>query len=184
MRKLLPSKFEYVLYRSEDLPQPDVTDLEIEVIGPGQKTNAGQRQCLDVFHLSALNLMMFRGLISKKTCWVFLAKMSGQYCHYTFVTAAKRYAKVFPVIVEPKAILVGPCFTDESVRGRGIYPRVVQYAVNLLQQQGFGPFYIHTDTTNIASIRGMEKARFIRAGVWRGWRCLRNMVVVSHKVEA
>jgi GNAT superfamily N-acetyltransferase len=48
--------------------------------------------------------------------------------------------------------------TDESFRGQGIAPRLIQYAAYKLQQQGMGPLYARIWHSNKPSIRAFRKA--------------------------
>lgn len=58
---------------------------------------------------------------------------------------------------------IGPCFTDPEHRGRGIYPNVLR---SICKNTGNKDtvFYMIVDETNTASIRGIEKAGFVRCG--------------------
>jgi hypothetical protein len=60
---------------------------------------------------------------------------------------------------------------------------MLQYIVARLEGDGFGPFYIHTDTGNTASIRGMVKAGFACMGVWKGYRLPLGLHTRSERVE-
>ena len=54
---------------------------------------------------------------------------------------------------------IGPCWTNPSFRGRGIYPYVLQQII-----RGKGRYWMIVDDKNNPSIRGVEKAGFQRAG--------------------
>lgn len=59
---------------------------------------------------------------------------------------------------------IGPCWTDELYRGQQIYPYVIQKIVELFKNDA-AFFYMVVDEKNIASIRGIEKAGFIKVGI-------------------
>jgi RimJ/RimL family protein N-acetyltransferase len=181
IRTLLPRRFEWVLYRTAQLPPPDVSDLTIEVVEPRQALTPPQHAYLArrVRRLSLWYLLRWR---RQGQGWLFLVRSADRYCHYTFVTPGHRYRRLFPIITEPRALLIGPCLTEAELRGRAIYPRVLQHVVATLAECGYGPFYIDTSLDNVASIRGMEKAGFKRCGVWRGRRALGNLLVCSRRV--
>lgn len=65
----------------------------------------------------------------------------------------------FPFLKDSKNIQIGPCFTKESVRGKGIYPMVVHYICKREKTSGSDIYMIIRDE-NTASIKGAEKAGF------------------------
>jgi len=58
---------------------------------------------------------------------------------------------------------VGPCWTDEKYRGKGIYKYVIQLAVEKFSKDN-ASFYMIVDEKNISSIRGIEKSGFVKIG--------------------
>lgn len=58
---------------------------------------------------------------------------------------------------------IGPCFTYPEYRGQGIYPNILR---TICQQIGSDDttFYMIVDEENKPSIRGIEKAGFIKCG--------------------
>lgn len=56
---------------------------------------------------------------------------------------------------------IGPCATAKEYRGRGIYPMVLKH---VLAHGGYSEYYMLVHDTNTASIRGIEKAGFVRIG--------------------
>lgn len=59
---------------------------------------------------------------------------------------------------------IGPCFTYPKHRGKGIYPYVLRHICNSFGNSDT-TFYMIVDDANIASIKGIEKAGFIKYGV-------------------
>jgi RimJ/RimL family protein N-acetyltransferase len=176
VRTLLPRRYNWVLYRASRLPRPDITDLSVEVVEPRQPLTPAQCAYLGR-HIRRFNLWYLLRWQRSGQGWLFLVRCSAEYGHYTFVTPGRRYRRFFSIITEPRALLIGPCLTEPGLRGRTIYPRVLQHVVGLLGERGYGPFYIDTSLDNVASIRGMEKAGFTRCGVWSGTRVLWNLLV-------
>lgn len=58
---------------------------------------------------------------------------------------------------------IGPCYTYPAFRGKGIYPKVLS---EICRRRGndTSSFYMIVDETNLPSIRGIEKAGFVRCG--------------------
>jgi RimJ/RimL family protein N-acetyltransferase len=172
-----------VVYRIDDLPAADLSDLEVQAVGPGETPDAEQREFLRS-HYSAVMLWYLLRWNRRGRGWLFLARSGGKLCHYTWVKPARGAWAVRSLTRgEPDAILVGPCMTQAEARGRSIYPRVLRQAVHTLRAQGHGPFYIYAATTNAPSLRGIEKAGFRRLGVYTGRRALFNLLVRGRLVE-
>ena len=72
----------------------------------------------------------------------------------------------FPFMQEDD-LEIGPCWTSESNRGRGIYPAVLQY-IFLEESQENRKFFMMISPDNIASIRGVLRAGFKEYG--RGFK--------------
>ncbi|HET6429728.1 MAG TPA: hypothetical protein VFJ30_15030 [Phycisphaerae bacterium] len=181
VRLLGPRSFQYVLWRAESSPAPELGEIAIERVGSGDDLSDPQRAFLRR-RIRALTLWRLMRWPRAGEGWVFLGRWDGEYCHYSFVTAARRYRKVFPVMEGGRALLIGPCLTDERFRGRSIFPRVLQHIVSTLSGQGVGPFYIHAAPGNHASLRAIEKAGFSRLGTWAGTRWLFDARVRSERV--
>lgn len=58
---------------------------------------------------------------------------------------------------------IGPCYTYPAFRGNGIYPKVLS---EICRRRGnnTSSFYMIVDETNLPSIKGIEKAGFVRCG--------------------
>jgi len=181
VRFLCPRAFEYVLWRADSLPAPDLPELAVERVGPGQELSAPERAFLRR-HIGWTTLWRLMRWPKAGKGWLFLGRWDGQYCHYSFVTVARRYRKVFPVMEGERALLIGPCLTDERFRGRSIFPGVLRHIVSTLAGEVAGPFYIHATADNHASLRAIEKAGFSRVGTWAGTRWMLNARVRSERV--
>jgi RimJ/RimL family protein N-acetyltransferase len=169
------------VYRAESLRPADMTGLAVEVLGPGDRMQPDQREFLGR-HSSTLALWYLLRWRRRGCGWVLFGRIERRLCHYTFVTPARRYRRMIPLLKEPRALLIGPCLTEEEFRGRAIYPRVLGAAVGMLRERGWGPFYIHTNPLNAASVRGIEKAGFTRCGVWDIRRVFFNLWVSSRRI--
>lgn len=181
IRSLLPRRFEWVLFRAETLPEPNLAGLEVVRFGPGEPVGHAEYAWLrDRF--SRLSLWYLLSRHRRGGGWVFLARCEGKLCHYTLLGPAARFRRRFPTI-DTNALLIGPCLTTSDFRGRAIYPRMIQHVVHSLHREGHGPFLIHTDTTNYPSVCGIEKAGFVRCGVWAGRRALFGAWVNSKRLS-
>lgn len=56
---------------------------------------------------------------------------------------------------------IGPCYTSESFRGKGIYPFVLN---QIISDNPNANYYMFIDEKNFSSIRGVEKAGFMLIG--------------------
>lgn len=58
---------------------------------------------------------------------------------------------------------IGPCFTMASHRGKGIYPAVLKAICDEYKSEGID-FYMVVAEDNTPSVRGIEKAGFVKCG--------------------
>lgn len=58
---------------------------------------------------------------------------------------------------------IGPCYTYPTFRGKGIYPKVLSEICRRRANDTLS-FYMIVDETNFSSIKGIEKAGFVRCG--------------------
>lgn len=61
---------------------------------------------------------------------------------------------------------IGPCYTYPDFRGKGIYPKVLHQICSRMAKNN-SVFYMIVDENNKPSIKGIEKAGFIRCGTVR-----------------
>jgi len=177
---ILPTRSNWVAYVCDGSPAiPETAGLQVMAVGPNTALSPEQRGFLES-RISVLSLTYLLRWHKKGLGWLFFVKSGDDFAHYAFVTPARRYARYFPMMNSEEALLIGPCFTEPEFRGRSIYPRVLQYIVTTLRNEGFGPFYIHTSIDNKASIRGMEKAGFRQLARWTGIRAICGTVVSGH----
>ncbi|MBO0699449.1 MAG: GNAT family N-acetyltransferase, partial [Zavarzinella sp.] len=62
--------------------------------------------------------------------------------------------------VEPEAVVVGPIWTSEAARGRGLATAALQLALNEQVRRGRTLFYIDTEKKNHPAQRVFEKCGF------------------------
>jgi hypothetical protein len=80
----------------------------------------------------------------------------GRMLHYGWITTGRcRYYHV-----EPRAAVIGPIWTSEQARGRGLATAATQLVINEMISQGCSIFYIDTSTTNTSCLKVIQKCGF------------------------
>lgn len=75
---------------------------------------------------------------------------------------------------------IGPCFTEPACRGKGIYPQVLRYiCANLGDERT--TFYMSVDSQNNSSVKGIEKAGFVRVGTVRKTKLFKRYYYDIHE---
>ena len=94
--------------------------------------------------------------------------------YYEWITVGKEDApfllseKIRPYIVIPlysNEAYIWDCFTSPRFRGQGIYPKALIETCEMLKRGGVKKVLILVNSTNKASIRGIEKAGFKKIAV-------------------
>lgn len=62
--------------------------------------------------------------------------------------------------IEPDAVVVGPIWTDDRVRGRGLATTALQMALDVWMKSGRRLFYIDTERANFPAQKVFEKCGF------------------------
>lgn len=65
-------------------------------------------------------------------------------------------------LINGKGPVIGDCFTVEEYRGKSLYPYTIDKLCQMLFSEGHEIVYILVAPDNIASIKGIEKAGFIK----------------------
>jgi GNAT superfamily N-acetyltransferase len=87
---------------------------------------------------------------------LYLVVADGRLVSYGWATFGQcRYYKV-----EPSAVVIGPIWTDESARGRGLATFGMNAALNAWVDQGVRLFYIDTECVNHPAQRVFQKCGF------------------------
>lgn len=71
---------------------------------------------------------------------------------------------------------IGPCFTLPKYRGKGIYPAVLRYICKNIGSEK-SVFYMIVDESNQPSIKGIEKAGFVRCGTVRTTKLTKKYIL-------
>jgi len=67
-----------------------------------------------------------------------------------------------------ESFLIRDCFTLPAMRGRGLYPKILNFAINEIQNETTGKkvrIVVNSIFSNRSSIRGILKSGFLKAGV-------------------
>lgn len=102
--------------------------------------------------------LMFQLITFGKAC-VYYVQSGEKLVHTSYVIPA---CAKFP-FMESDELEIGPCYTYPDFRGKGIYPKVLS---EICRRRGSDAmsFYMIVDETNIPSIKGIERAGFVRCG--------------------
>jgi len=119
---------------------------------PGEKKNMK----------TTLVRLYFQAMTLGKAKLYYVVDETGRTAHVSYVVP-----KCFKFsFLDKRDYEIGPCFTAPEFRGQGIYPTVLNYVTENVGAND-AVFYMVVDDKNVASIRGIEKARFERCGTIR-----------------
>jgi len=108
-----------------------------------------------------------RRLGSQHSCYVLMHEAEIAHVSWLFDDVVLPAAFGF----DPMIPVIGDCDTPPKFRGRGLYPLVLRrIASDLLHERRRDRVYILVAPTNVASIRGIERAGGIRVAHLRGTR--------------
>lgn len=108
-------------------------------------------------HTSSILIYLFWLLFTKGKYRIIYVKKDDDIIHYTHVLP--KFFK-FP-FMGSKDLEIGPAWTDEAYRGRGIFPAVLTYALHYFKEDK-KIFYTFAYADNTSSQKAILKAGFIR----------------------
>ncbi len=95
----------------------------------------------------------------------------GEIIHYSFVIP---YCKKFS-FMNKKDVCIGPCWTREDWRGKGIYGKVLDYiAAYVLNKNPEADLFVLIREANISSNKGIRKANYVPVGTIRKTKILKH----------
>lgn len=180
---LCPHHFECYVLVKEDAPEPQLGDIRIDLVESKQALTAEQHAFLDNSDLGPLAVWTLLRQLRAGPGFLFLARApDGCYCTYCWIVPSRYNRRRYPVMVGDRSLFLGPVYTDPRYRGRNIMAPVMQYAIHYVTTHGYSPIWGLVAPTNTASIRGCDKAGWVRAALWRGTSLFRDRLVWSREV--
>ena len=138
-----------------------------KAVEPAASSEPGFRACFTVGHALPLSVALFRrlgpgGLVKD------LVKLATRGRHYFCIVENGRIVSDAYVVVgrcrhydvEPDAAVIGPVWTADEARGKGLATRLLQQTMAAMQKCGCGIFYIDTSDRNMAMLKVIEKCGF------------------------
>lgn len=101
--------------------------------------------------------------MTKGKAMIFSAYSQENELVHTSVVVPKCYKYSF---CNKEDYVIGPCQTVPAHRGKGIYPYVIRYIMEVIGSED-AVFYMFASHDNEKSIRGIQKAGFIECGTIR-----------------
>lgn len=133
---------------NESKPKENYTDYRIEKVNVSKNFfRCGSGKVL-------MNLFWY--VITYGKCYIYFCKDDDMQIHFTYVM---RRCFKFPFL-KGEDIHIGPCWTHENYRGKGIYPAVLYNVCT----ENKGDKYMIIDDKNISSQKGVYKAGFSKIG--------------------
>ncbi len=111
-------------------------------------------------HIDSMYYRLGRGQ-AKLLCYT---EKPNQLMAYGWVQDWQPFRRKFHMLAK-EGIMLGPYWTAEECRGRGIYGVLLQHSLSLCEKDK--PILIYTSPENLASQRGIEKAGFHFLGDWQ-----------------
>lgn len=147
----------YVIRLNDFVTPPERNSIKIDWLEDLRNATGEQIEYMSE-HIGRIGWWFWQRRLNHRNCWLGLASMDGQIVHYTFVLPSgkppfNRYAS----IAHKNSAAVGPCYTSQAARGKGIFPYVVSRAFDLLKHRGFSWGYISVRIENAASMKGIRK---------------------------
>lgn len=84
-------------------------------------------------------------------------------CAYGWMQRADPFLRRYRWLI-PKGTLLGFFWTAPQHRGRGLYGRILAHCIAISHDRDVMPLIIYANPYNTASLRGIEKAGFVRLG--------------------
>lgn len=106
-------------------------------------------------HMANKLLYLFWYFVTFGNYKIIYLRKNGKMIHYTHILP-----KFFKLpFLNVNDLEIGPSWTKESYRGKGIFPAVIRYIVELFNEKGRS-FHIFVHKDNISSQKAIEKSGF------------------------
>lgn len=162
----------YLYKKEKPQEQASFSQERVKVFTPkifGGLFLPSEKKCVKAFLVRAMFAILTFGKAK-----IFYVCESGEVAHTSYVVP--RCLK-FPFLKKGD-FEIGPCHTEVSHRGKGLYPMALNAIVHSAGSKGT-EFYMIVDESNAASIRGIEKAGFTRCGTVKVNRLTKHYQIES-----
>lgn len=134
----------------------DCEGLDLKVLTPSLRTFLKIKG--ENLNLKTICVRFLFQLMTLGKTKIYYVRVRGELVHTSYVVPA---CVKFP-FMDKQSLEIGPCYTYPEFRGKGIYPRVLIEICK--KHMDASAIYMIVDETNLSSIRGIEKAGFVKCG--------------------
>lgn len=100
----------------------------------------------------------------------FLAFNNGKIAHISWLFYPPIVREQLMILkLKPSEAHIATCYTTAAFRGMNIYPAMLQHILRYAAEKRIERVYIASSPQNIASIRGIEKAGFLKVKTIKGF---------------
>lgn len=114
---------------------------------------------VEKFQMKTFIFRLYLGLITAFKTKLFYVVNNNKLVHYSYLIPRCLKFK----FLNENDYEIGPCFTLKEFRGQGIYPTVLNKITTSVNSKS--SFYMMVHPQNISSIKGIEKAKFVKCGI-------------------
>lgn len=140
----------------QNMPLNGGDDIDLKVFTPSIRNFflTGEK-----FEIKKLSVRVMFQILTLGKAKIYYVQSGKEIVHTSYVIPA---CIKFP-FMDKNGLEIGPCHTNPAFRGKGIYPKVLT-EICRRKSKSTSSFYMIVDETNLPSIRGIEKAGFVRCG--------------------
>ena len=149
---------EYILYKQQGSFSNEKLDSELD-IRVLKITPFHFFADVEKFQMKTFILRLYFGFITAFKTKLFYVVDNNKLVHYSYLVPRCFKFK----FLNDNDYEIGPCFTLNEFRGKGIYPTVLKKIIASVDVKS--SLYMMVASQNIRSIRGIEKAEFVKCGI-------------------
>lgn len=140
----------------KNMPMDSCNEIDLKVFTPSLRSLFLKSEKIGI--KTACIRLLFQVMTFGKA-QIYYVQSGNDIIHTSYVIPA---CAKFP-FMDRDDLEIGPCYTYPAFRGKGIYPKVLS---EICRRRGndTSSFYMIVDETNLPSIKGIEKAGFVRCG--------------------
>lgn len=138
----------------KNMPMDSCNEIDLKVFTPSLRSLFLKSEKIGI--KTACIRLLFQVMTFGKA-QIYYVQSGNDIIHTSYVIPA---CAKFP-FMDRDDLEIGPCYTYPAFRGKGIYPKVLS---EICRRRGndTSSFYMIVDETNLPSIKGIEKAGFVR----------------------